>query len=60
MYISAKAEQLATEHAAQLATRPATEADYEYISRFLFAYSWSAAEAIYGASLVRAAMIPTE
>ena len=52
---------LATAHARQLAaTGHTTEADYEYIRAYLFAHGWNEAEAIYGAALVRAAMIPTD
>jgi len=52
--------ELATAHAARLATETPAEADYAYIRAYLYAHSWTAAESIYGAALVRAAMIPTD
>jgi hypothetical protein len=52
--------ELATAHAARLTTENVTEADYQYIRRYLYAHGWNAAESIYGADFVRAAMIPTD
>jgi hypothetical protein len=52
--------ELATAHAARLATETPAEADYAYIRAYLYAHSWTAAVDIYGAALVRAAMIPTD
>jgi hypothetical protein len=51
---------LATAHAARLATETPAEADYAYIRAYLFTHGWHAAEDIYGAALVRAAMLPTD
>jgi hypothetical protein len=52
--------ELATAHAARLATETPAEADYAYIRAYLYAHSWTAAVDIYGAALVRAAMIPAD
>ena len=52
--------ELATAHAARLATETPAEADYAYIRAYLFTHGWQAAESIYGEDFVRAAMLPTD
>jgi hypothetical protein len=51
---------LATAHAARLTTANVTEADYAYIRAYVYAHGYPAAEDIYGAAFVRAAMLPED
>jgi hypothetical protein len=52
--------QVAKAHAATLTINTITEADYDYIRKYVFTFGYPAAEDIYGASYVAAAMLPTE